>query len=581
MKNRREFLTIFKYMKPYWKWAVAAPMFMTLEVFMDLQLPRILEKIIDKGVLVGDSQMVISMSFEMLIASILAFIGGVACAYCAVKAAVGMSNDIRKNMYDKVQKFSFKLLDKYPTGNLITRFVSDIEQIQRLGIMSLRIMVKIPLLIIGSMTMAYITSPKLFLIVCFSFPILALSIYLVMKLSFGVYNQVQESLDGVNRVVQENLSGIKTVKAFVRNKFEESRFALVNKNLKEQMIRGGKIVSFEMPFIMFILNMSIVSVLYFGGESVVSKTMNIGQVVAFVNYLQMMLMSLMFFSMLVMVASRSRVSIQRVASLFEEEDFIEEINNGLDYEIKEGKIEFENVSFSYGDGADKVLDNISFSVEKGETLAIIGRTGSGKSTLVSMICGFYKPSDGNIKIDGINLWEYKLSELRKNIGMVFQKPFLFSGTLRENIAFGYGSESEGRVEEASYISCSDEFIEKMENGYETFIEERGENLSGGQKQRLSIGRGLAISPKILILDDSTSAVDVKTEEKIRTRLIEASYKTTTIIIAQRISSIKNADKIIVMELGKIVAMGNHRELMAVSREYRDIYISQLGGDDIE
>lgn len=581
MNNGKAFFTIFKYMKPYWKWAVAAPLFMALEVFMDLQLPRILEKIIDEGVLVGDSKMIVSMSFTMFVVSVLAFVGGVLCAYCAVKAAVGMSNDIRKSLYEKVQNFSFKLLDKYPTGNLITRFISDVDQIQRLGIMSLRVMVKIPLLIIGSMTMAYLTSPKLFVIVCLSFPILALSIYIVMNLSFGVYNQVQESLDGVNRVAQENLSGIKTVKAFVRNKFEESRFSKVNRSLREQMIKGGKIVSFEMPFIMFILNMSIVSVLYFGGGNVVSKNMNIGQVVAFVNYLQMMFMSLMFFSMLVMVASRSRVSIQRVAALFEEEEFVEELNEGSDYKINEGKIEFENVSFSYGGMADRALDNISFNIKKGETLAIIGRTGSGKSTLASMIPRFYKPCDGKIKIDGVDLGEYKLSELRKNIAIVFQKPFLFSGTIRENIAFGHKSDIEGRVEEVAHISCSDEFIEKMEKGYETYLEERGENLSGGQKQRLSIGRALAVKPKILILDDSTSAIDVKTEGEIRNRLKEANEEVTTIIIAQRISSIKNADKIIVMELGKMVAIGSHDELMSSSREYRDIYISQLGGDDIE
>jgi ATP-binding cassette subfamily B protein len=580
MKNKKAFFVIFKYIKPYWKWAILAPIFMIIEVLMELQLPRFLGGIIDDGVLDGNIKVVIFTSLKMLAFSIVSFIGGILCAYCAVKASVDMANDIRRDLYSTIQKFSFNLLDNYPTGNLITRFVNDINQIQRLGIMTLRIMIKIPLLMFGSMIMAYMTSPKLFFIVCLSFPILLLSIYIVMKLSFGVYNQVQENLDGVNRVVQENLSGIKTVKAFVRNKFEEKRFKIVNMALKEQMIKGGKIVSFEMPFIMLILNISIVSVLYLGGSNVVSKNMNIGQVVAFVNYLQMMLMSLMFFSMLVIVASRSRVSIVRVANLLKEKDR-EEINEGSSCEIKEGNIEFENVSFYYNGSKDKAIDNISFSIDKGQTLAIIGRTGSGKSTLANMIPRFYRPCDGNIKIDGINLCEYKLSELRKNIGMVFQKPFLFSGTLRENIAFGYGSGREGRVEESSYISCSDEFIEKMGNGYETYLEERGENLSGGQKQRLSIGRALALRPKILILDDSTSAVDLKTELKIKKRLIESNYNPTIIIIAQRINSIKDADKIILIESGKIIDIGNHKELMLKSKDYRDIYFSQLGGDNIE
>ncbi len=572
----KDFKKIMKYLKPYWLWALLGPIFMVVEVIMDLLIPRLLQVAVDSGIANGDNTLVIKSGLYMLLFSILAWFGGALCTYYATKASVSMGTDLREDLYKKVLKFSFDNLDRFPTGHLITRLTNDVKQIENIVLMALRVLVRVPLLIAGSLFMAYKTSPKLSIILVVSLPVLISSIVIVIKKAFPIYKEVQGNLDNVNKVAQENLSGMRAVKAFVRGEFENERFAKVNESLIEKMISAGKIIAFEMPFIFLVLYTSIFSVLYFGGHGVQEGTLAIGQIVAFISYLQMLLMSLMWFAMLLVHLSRSTVSIGRIGKLLDEEISIKDYFED-NLEIENGSVEFKDVSFNYGEDED-VLSNITFRAEKGEKIAILGSTGSGKSTLVHMLSRFYDVQKGSIEIDGIDIKKYPLKNLRKNIGLVLQNPMIFSGSIRDNITFGKKDASVDEIEEVAKIACCHDFIVDMEDGYETILGQKGVNLSGGQKQRVSIARCLLTKPKILVFDDSTSAVDAKTEGKIQEGLDRIMKGATTFIIAQRISSVLGADKILVMDKGKIVGMGTHEELLVSSEIYKEIYSSQLGGD---
>ncbi len=572
----KDFKKIMKYLKPYWLWALLGPIFMVVEVIMDLLIPRLLQVAVDSGIANGDNTLVIKSGLYMLLFSILAWVGGALCTYYATKASVSMGTDLREDLYKKVLKFSFDNLDRFPTGHLITRLTNDVKQIENIVLMALRVLVRVPLLIAGSLFMAYKTSPKLSIILVVSLPVLISSIVIVIKKAFPIYKEVQGNLDNVNKVAQENLSGMRAVKAFVRGEFENERFAKVNESLIEKMISAGKIIAFEMPFIFLVLYTSIFSVLYFGGHGVQEGTLAIGQIVAFISYLQMLLMSLMWFAMLLVHLSRSTVSIGRIGKLLDEEISIKDYFED-NLEIENGSVEFKDVSFNYGEDED-VLSNITFRAEKGEKIAILGSTGSGKSTLVHMLSRFYDVQKGSIEIDGIDIKKYPLKNLRKNIGLVLQNPMIFSGSIRDNITFGKKGASVDEIEEVAKIACCHDFILDMEDGYETILGQKGVNLSGGQKQRVSIARCLLTKPKILVFDDSTSAVDAKTEGKIQEGLDRIMKGATTFIIAQRISSVLGADKILVMDKGKIVDMGTHEELLVSSEIYKEIYSSQLGGD---
>ncbi len=572
----KDFKKIMKYLKPYWLWALLGPIFMVVEVIMDLLIPRLLQVAVDSGIANGDNTLVIKSGLYMLLFSILAWVGGALCTYYATKASVSMGTDLREDLYKKVLKFSFDNLDRFPTGHLITRLTNDVKQIENIVLMALRVLVRVPLLIAGSLFMAYKTSPKLSIILVVSLPVLISSIVIVIKKAFPIYKEVQGNLDNVNKVAQENLSGMRAVKAFVRGEFENERFAKVNESLIEKMISAGKIIAFEMPFIFLVLYTSIFSVLYFGGHGVQEGTLAIGQIVAFISYLQMLLMSLMWFAMLLVHLSRSTVSIGRIGKLLDEEISIKDYFED-NLEIENGSVEFKDVSFNYGEDED-VLSNITFRAEKGEKIAILGSTGSGKSTLVHMLSRFYDVQKGSIEIDGIDIKKYPLKNLRKNIGLVLQNPMIFSGSIRDNITFGKKDASVDEIEEVAKIACCHDFILDMEDGYETILGQKGVNLSGGQKQRVSIARCLLTKPKILVFDDSTSAVDAKTEGKIQEGLDRIMKGATTFIIAQRISSVLGADKILVMDKGKIVDMGTHEELLVSSEIYKEIYSSQLGGD---
>lgn len=573
MKN---FKKVLSFLKPYWLWALLGPLSMVVEVIMDLNMPRLLQKAVDKGIANNDTGLVIKIGLTMLAVSVFGWFGGALCTYFSTKASISMGADLRERLFKKVIGFSFKNLDKYPTGHLITRLTNDVEQTQNIVLMGLRVMVRVPLLIIGSVIMAYLTSPRLSVVILAAVPVLILSVVIVMKKAFPIYKVVQGNLDNVNKVVQENLSGMRAIKAFVRDKFEIDRFSSANEKLKDKMVEAGKIVAAEMPFILFIMNISIVAVLYLGGSGVVAGNVAIGQIVAFINYLQMMLMSLMMFAMLLVMLTRSSASINRIGALLEEEIDIK-TEKGSRTEVEEGNITFSNVSFNYGLDED-ALNNVNFSIKKGETVAILGSTGSGKSTLIHMLSRFYDVDRGSIEIDGVDIRDYDLNGLRKSIGVVLQNTTLFSGSIKDNISFGNSNANMEMIEEAAKASCAHDFILQMKNGYHTHLGQQGVNLSGGQKQRIAIARALITKPKILIFDDSTSAVDAETEGTIQDALNKLMKGTTTFIVAQRISSVLNADTIFLMEKGEIISRGTHKELLESSPIYREIYTSQLGGD---
>lgn len=568
---------ILRFFKPYLFLTILAPIFMMIEVGMDLFLPKLLQRAIDLGISNGNTSIVINSGIKMIIFSILSFAGGIACTYFASKVAINIAGDLRESLFKKIQNFSFDNLDKFSTGHLITLLTNDIEQVKNLTAMSLRIMIRIPLTIIGSIFMAHYTSPSLVFIIYIAMPVLLISIAIVLKLSLPIYKEVQNNLDKLNKIIQENLSGIRTIKAFVISKFEKNRFNYTNEELKNKMISAGRIVAVEMPFMMLVINLSILLVLYAGGNNLVDGKIQVGQIIAFVNYMQLMLMSLMFFAMLLVNIARSTVSIRRIVDVLDEKINIYNCPRKCKKNIEFGNIEFKNVNFAYGTSQEKALKNINFKIEKGEFIGILGSTGSGKSTLINVMNRFYEVNEGSIEIDGIDIKNYDLQALRKNISYVLQNNVLFSGTIKDNIAFANKKASLEDIKRVSKIAGIHDFIISLKNGYNEILGQRGVNLSGGQKQRISIARALLSNGKILVLDDSTSAVDSKTEKYIQEEIKKNLKGTTCFIITQKITSILNTNRIILMEKGEIIDIGKHEDLINRSQVYREIYNSQLGG----
>jgi ATP-binding cassette subfamily B protein len=568
---------ILMYLKPYKVFTILAPVMMLLEVFMDLLQPVFMQRIIDVGIADGDMQYVLSKLYLMLGVAFVGMIGGLGCSYFSAKAAINAGTDIRNDLFEKVQSFSFGNIDRIETGNLITRLTNDVVQVQRVMMMLMRIMVRAPLQIIGSFIMAFIISPKLSLILLVIVPILVLTLIVIVKKGYPIFTLVQGRLDQVNTVMQENLAGIRVVKAFVRREFEKNRFARANDSLKEMTVKVSRIMALLSPIVMLLLNAGVIAVIWFGSIEVNSGRLKVGMVLAFVNYLLQLLSSLMMVANLIMMYSRAQASATRITEVLETLPDISENKSAIAVKRLQGNIEFNKVNFSYNKEEDKpVLTDISFTVNQGEKLAILGSTGSGKTTLVNLIPRFYALDSGSITIDGINIQDMTSQSLRENIAMVLQQTVLFSGTIRENIMYGKPDASMEEVIEAAECVQADSFIRAFEKGYETVLGQKGVNLSGGQKQRIAIARALITKPAILILDDSTSAVDVTTEARIQDELDRNLGDTTVILVAQRISSVLDADKILVLDEGEIVACGNHDDLIQSSEIYRDIYVSQLG-----
>ncbi|MDF1512545.1 MAG: ABC transporter ATP-binding protein [Anaerolineae bacterium] len=566
-----------KFLKPYWRWAVLAPLMMVLEVAMDLMQPRLIQRIVDVGIAQLDMAVVTNTGLLMIGLALAGAAGGVGSTFFGVLASQGFGTDLRSALFSKVHSLSFGNLDDLETGQLITRLTNDVTQIEQVVSMLLRIMVRAPLLLIGSLVMAVLTNPRLATMLLVLGPLLTLVLVLVIKKAYPMFGEVQRKLDGLNTVMQENLAGVRVVKAFVRDEYEIKRFGDVNEDLMRQTIRASRVSALSWPFMMLLLNMGVVAAIWFGGRQVMVGSMQIGALIAFVNYLMRTLMSMMFVSMLTMRLARAQASAERVQEILNSEPEIRNAPDAITSFTPKGRVVFENVTFSYdGNGHDPVLKNISFTAEPGQTVAILGATGSGKSSLIHLIPRFYDVTEGRITLDGADVRDVNIAALRRNIGIALQESVLFTGTIRDNIRYGRPDADDEAVIAAAKAAQAHEFIVSFPDGYDTDLGQRGVNLSGGQKQRLAIARALLVEPAVLVLDDSTSSVDVETEIEIQDALEILMKNRTSFIVAQRISTVLNAHKILVLDDGKIVAEGTHSELLGGSHIYREIYDSQLG-----
>lgn len=569
------------YLKPYWKVAVLAPLLMLFQVITELLQPKLMADIIDKGVARGNLHYIVQTGTLMIAIALVGVLGGFGAVTFSSIAAQSFGTDLRSDLYKKIQSLSFTSLDRFKTASLITRLTNDVVQVQSVVLSMLRILVRAPLLSIGGIIMALTIDPGLAVILVVTVPILAASLAFVIRKGFPLFGRVQKGLDRVNTVMRENLTGVRVVKAFVRAKYEINRFEKVNQEYTDISIDASRIVGIIMPVMNMVLNLSIIAVIWFGGIRVNYGRMQVGQVMAFINYMTQILFSLMLVGFMLMNVSRAKVSADRIREVLNTETEIIDREKPSEGPIQKGLVEFKNVAFRYaGAGGEPVLRNISFTAYPGERVAILGATGAGKSTLVNLIPRFYDATEGQILIDGVDVRDYKLNILRSGIGMVLQESLLFSGTVGENIRWGAPMATDEEMVAAARAAQAHDFIMKLPEGYDTVIGQRGVNLSGGQKQRVSIARTLIKKPPILILDDSTSAVDVATEARLQDALKEIMQSATSIVIAQRISTVLEADKILVMEDGRIVDVGNHRELMAKSPLYQEIYHSQLGREVI-
>jgi len=570
-------LALARFLRPYWRWIALAPLLMMLEVAMDLMQPRMVQRIVDEGIAHLNMPLVIQTGLLMIGLAMIGALGGMSNGIFAVRAAQAFAADLRETLFRKVQTLSFGNLDELETGQLITRLTNDVTQVQEALHMMLRMLVRAPLLMVGSLLMAFITSRQLAFLPLALLPIeLAFVLWIINKAT-PMFTQVQERLDALNEVMEENLAGIRVVKAFGRARHEQARFGAANDALMNQVVRAARTVAVTPSFMMVTMNLGVAGVLWFGGLQVNQGAMHVGQIIAFVNYLMTTLFSLMMVSMLVIQLARAVASAQRIQEVMESKPEVQDRPGARRDLSLQGRVAFENVTFSYnGDGSAPVLKDINLVAEPGETVAILGTTGVGKSSLVHLIPRFYDVTTGRVTIDGVDVRDVAQDVLRRHIGIAPQETVLFSGTIRDNIRYGRPDATDEEVIAAAKAAQAHDFIMSFPDGYDTIVGQRGVNLSGGQKQRIAIARALLLRPAVLILDDSTSSVDVETEARIQAALKDLAQRSTRFIIAQRISTVLNADKIVVLDDGRIAAVGRHSELLASSPIYREIYESQLG-----
>jgi len=567
-----------KYVKPYLPAFILGPVFMIVEVVGEVIMPLLLSNIIDIGVIGGRGiSYIVTMGVLMVITALCMLAGGVGGAYFAIKASSGFANDLRKDLFIKIQKFSFANIDSFNTGSLITRLTNDITQVQNMIQMLLRLALRAPGMLIGALIMAFSLNAGLALVILCVMPLLSGAIYIIIKVAFPRFTTMQKKLDALNSIIQENLTNIRVVKSFVREQYEEEKFKKANTDLKESTINALKVVIFAMPLMMMAMNVTILAVVWFGGIQIINGSMTAGVLTAFVNYVVQILISLIMVSVIILSSSRVLASVKRINEVLSAKiDLTDDGALEKDATIQYGKIEFRNVYFKYYKKNKKwVLENINLVINPGETIGLIGSIGSGKSSLVQLIPRLYDVDLGEVLVDDVNVKDYSLKNLRSGVGIVLQKNVLFSGSIMENLKWGDEDADNKTVRRAAEIAQAHWFISQFGDGYETELGQGGVNVSGGQKQRLCIARTLLKKPKILILDDSTSAVDRATEARIRENLKNELRDTTKIIIAQRISSVIDADKIVVLDDGKIVGMGSHTELMQNCEAYREIYYSQM------
>ncbi len=565
-----------KYIKPYLASFILAPVLMLSEVVGEVALPRLMSLIINNGVANRDMSYIITVGLCMIAMALVMIIGGVGGAYFSSKASICFTSDLRDDLFAKVQEFSFNNIDQFSTGSLVTRLTNDLQQIQMVVMMFLRMAFRSPGMFVGALIMALTMNARLAVVILVVIPLLSAAIAFLMVTAYPLFGVMQQKIDRLNSGIQEALTNVRVVKSFVREDFEKEKFQAMNLDLKESSLKAMNIVIATMPVMMLAMNITTIVVVWNGGNLIIAGSMPVGDLTAFTTYIVQILSSLMMLSMVFLNAARAMASVKRINEVLDTQiDLTDENASRKELQVREGRVEFQDVSFSYSADADeKVLEHISFSVEPGQIVGIIGTTGSGKTTLVQLIPRLYDVTEGRVLVDGVDVREYSLRNLRNGVGMVLQKNELFSGTIEENLLWGDEQASREEVRKMAESAQADEFIMSFADGYQTEIEQGGTNVSGGQKQRLCIARALLKRPKILILDDSTSAVDTATEAKIREAFHTTLKDTTKIIIAQRIGSVEEADKILVMDDGKIIGMGTHEELMASCEAYQDIYYSQ-------
>lgn len=565
------------YILPYKSAFILGPLMMVTEVLGEILLPKFMSMIINHGVAQKDGGYILKMGLVMAITSFLMAAGGILGAYFAAKASISFTSDLRRDLFARAQQFSFKNIDTFSTGSLVTRLTNDIQQVQNLIMMGLRMMLRAPGMFLGALVMAFWMNAELAAVILVVIPLLTAAIVWILRTAYPRFTAMQKALDTLNSGIQEVLTNVRVVKSFVREDYEEKRFAGTNRELKEAGLRALKIVIATMPVMMFAMNVTTLAVVWFGGNLIIGGRMAVGDLTAFTTYIVQILMSLMMLSMVFLQSSRAMASIRRIDEVLDEPiDLSDENASQKDRKVEKGRVEFKDVSFSYREGGEPVLSHISLTAEPGETIGILGATGSGKTSLVQLIPRLYDVTEGSVRVDGIDVREYSLKNLRDGVGMVLQKNVLFSGTIEENLRWGDETATEEEVRRAAVYAQADSFVNSFAEGYKTEMGQGGVNVSGGQKQRLCIARALLKKPKILILDDSTSAVDTATEAAIRTAFREDLKDTTKFIIAQRLSSLEYADRILVLEDGRIIGEGTQEKLLASCEAYREIYETQYG-----
>jgi ATP-binding cassette, subfamily B, multidrug efflux pump len=564
------------YIKPYTLIAFLGPLLMCIEVSMDLLQPTIMQHIIDTGIGGNDNAYVIKLGLLMLLTAFIGLIGGVGSSIYSTKAAVHFATDIRRDVFRKTEKFSGQKTDSFGTGKLITIVTNDIAVVQQAFMMTLRVFVRGPLLFIGSVIIVWLTARELFPVLLVAIPILMIFIYYFSAKSGRLFVKVQKAMDGVNTKLQETLSGIRVIKAFARQEYEQDHFKRINDVLTKRNMSADQVIFTLMPIMLFVVNVGVVVGLWLGAIKVNEGTIQVGVILAFINYLNIIMNGLMSSSHVLMQITRAFTSADRIVQVLETEiDITEPIIQATIPNIR-GEVEFRQVNFSYSKNGEYVLKNISFRAKAGETIGIIGSTGSGKSTIVKLIPRIYDPDSGEVFIDGVNLKDYPLDTLRTSIGFVPQKATLFSESIEENLRYGKEEATVLDMERAADSAAASEFINKLDGGFAHKLMQGATNLSGGQKQRLSMARAFIREPKILILDDSTSAIDAFSESAVQNALKQDHAKTTVFIISSKISSIIDADQILVVDDGLVEASGTHEELLRNSKVYRDIYGTQSG-----
>ena len=550
---------------------------MLVEVFGEILLPKLYARIVDIGIANHDVRFIVLSCILMIVSALLMMAGGVGGAWFASKAAVNLAADVRRDVYKKIQAFSFENIDHFSTGSLITRLTNDITQIMNMVNMIMRMCLRAPGMMIGALIMAIAMNPSLATVLAVTIPILVVLIVAVIRTGFPRFSNMQTKVDALNSRIQEDITNARVIKSFVREDYEKERFAQTNHDLRAATFSALKVVITTMPGMMLVMNFTSLAVMWFGGNQVIDGRMMVGDLSAFINYVTQILMSLMMLTMVFMNASRAMASARRIAEVLDEPVTLNDDDaKHRDLSVTKGSVDFKNVSFRYyKTSEDEVLSGIDLHIDPGQTVGIIGSTGCGKTTLVSMIPRLYDVDSGEVLVDGVNVKDYDLTKLRDGVGMVLQKNVLFSGSIEENLRWGDEGATDEEVRAAAQTAQADGFITSFAEGYGTMLDQGGTNVSGGQKQRLCIARALLKKPRILILDDSTSAVDTATEAQIRKAFHNELKDSTKIIIAQRITSVIDADMIVVMDDGHITGIGTHEELLASNETYKEIYYSQM------